>query len=157
MTTPLWKKLNLKDQKQLAILNAPASFEAAIADLPAVQVHRDLNAPSEVTFLLAFVTERDEIEAIAAQLGKLAQGDIIVWLCYPKGTSKRYTCNFNRDTGWTAMGNAGFEGVRMVAIDEDWSAFRFRRVEYVKTMTRDPKRAITTQGKSGTRGATSKK
>ena len=34
------------------------------------------------------------------------------------------------------MGKAGFEGVRMVAIDEDWSAVRFRRVEFIKTMTR---------------------
>jgi len=29
--------------------------------------------------------------------------------------------------------NAGFDSVRQVAIDEDWSALRFRRVEYIKT------------------------
>jgi len=34
------------------------------------------------------------------------------------------------------MGKAGFEPVRMVAIDEDWSALRFRRVEFIKTMNR---------------------
>ena len=34
------------------------------------------------------------------------------------------------------MGDAGFEPVRMVAIDEDWSAVRFRRVEFIKTMNR---------------------
>ena len=34
------------------------------------------------------------------------------------------------------MGDAGFEPVRMVAIDEDWSALRFRRVEFIKTMNR---------------------
>ena len=34
------------------------------------------------------------------------------------------------------MGKAGFEPVRMVAIDEDWSAVRFRRVEFIKTMNR---------------------
>ena len=28
---------------------------------------------------------------------------------------------------------AGFDSVRMVAIDEDWSALRFRRLEYVKS------------------------
>jgi len=33
-----------------------------------------------------------------------------------------------------------------VAIDEDWSAVRFRRVEFIKTMTRD--RALTKQGKA---------
>ena len=34
------------------------------------------------------------------------------------------------------MGEAGFEPVRMVAIDEDWSALRFRRAEFIKNMTR---------------------
>jgi hypothetical protein len=31
---------------------------------------------------------------------------------------------------------ASFEPVGMVAIDEDWSALRFRRVEFIKTMNR---------------------
>jgi len=55
-----------------------------------------------------------------------------LWFAYPQGTSKRYTCEFNRDTGWSALRSAGFDTVRQVAIDEDWSALRFRRVEYIK-------------------------
>ena len=35
------------------------------------------------------------------------------------------------------LGEAGFEGVRQVAIDEDGSAIRFRHVDYIKSMTRD--------------------
>ncbi len=57
-------------------------------------------------------------------------------MVYPKGTSKKYTCEFNRDNGWQRLGEHGFEPVRMVAIDEDWSALRFRRAEHIKTMTR---------------------
>ena len=30
------------------------------------------------------------------------------------------------------MRSAGFDTVRQVAIDEDWSALRFRRLEYIK-------------------------
>jgi hypothetical protein len=41
----------------------------------------------------------------------------------------------------------GFEGVRQVAIDEDWSALRFRRAEYIRTMRRDPSRAMSAQGR----------
>jgi hypothetical protein len=52
---------------------------------------------------------------------------------YPKGTSKCYTCDFNRDSGWDVIRNAGFDSVRQIAIDEDWSALRFRRVEYIKS------------------------
>ena len=35
----------------------------------------------------------------------------------------------------------------MVAIDEDWSALRFRRVEFIKTMTREKKRTMTKEGR----------
>ena len=41
-----------------------------------------------------------------------------------------------------------FEPVRMVAIDEDWSAVRFRRAEFIKTMTRAKEHRMTAQGKA---------
>jgi hypothetical protein len=87
------------------------------------------------------------VDAIAKTVARKAKGDAIVWFAYPKGTSKKYQCEFNRDTGWAALGAAGFEGVRMVAIDEDWSAVRFRRVEFIKNMTRDKKHAMTKHGR----------
>ena len=71
-----------------------------------------------------------------------------MWFAYPKGTSKRYKSEINRDTGWQALGKSGFEPVRAVAIDEDWSALRFRRVEFIKTMTRAKEHRMTTQGKT---------
>jgi len=72
--------------------------------------------------------------------------DALLWFCYPKGSSKKYKCDFNRDNGWQALGELGFEPVRMVAIDEDWSALRFKPAEAIKTMTRSF--AITATGKA---------
>ncbi len=108
-----------------------------------VRVHRALSDSAAITFLLAFVTKQEEITRLAKAIGKKSKGDAIIWLAYPKGSSKRFRCDFNRDSGWATLGTVGFEGVRQVAIDEDWSALRFRRVEFIKTMTRDPKRAMT--------------
>jgi hypothetical protein len=59
----------------------------------------------------------------------------VIWFAYPKASSKRYRCEFNRDTGWAAVRAVGFDTVRQVAIDGDWSALRFRRIEYIKTPT----------------------
>ncbi len=73
-----------------------------------------------------------------------------MWIAYPKGSSKRYKCEFNRDSGWTVLGSAGFEPVRQVAIDEDWSALRFRRVEHIKSMTRRASMTISEDGKRRT-------
>lgn len=67
---------------------------------------------------------------------------------YPKGSSKRYTATINRDKGWARLGAAGFEAVRMIAIDDDWSAVRFRRAEFIKTMKRDKEWAMRAAGKA---------
>ena len=134
MTT--FAKLNLKDQKDIVIENAPASFESQIASLKGVTVRRSMADAKQVEFSLTFATKQKEVDSLARTVGRKAAGDAIVWIAYPKKSSKKYTCEFNRDSGWPSMGEAGFEPVRMVAIDEDWSALRFRRAEFIKNMTR---------------------
>jgi len=63
----------------------------------------------------------------------------------------RYQCEFNRDTGWATLGAAGYEPVRQVAIDEDWSALRFRKTEFIKAMSRHPDGAISQAGRQKAR------
>ena len=146
--TPLFNKLNLKGQNEIVVLNAPESFDRELDALQGVTVHRDASALDRVDFAIAFVTSSAQLQAAADAVLAKAQGDAVVWMAYPKGTSKRYTSEINRDSGWAPLGAAGFEGVRQVAIDEDWSALRFRRVEHIKAMKRDASRAGTEQGKA---------
>lgn len=149
----LFKKLNLTTQTDVVILNAPSSFEAEVKRLTGVTVHRSIPRGGKMTFVMAFVIAQKELDASSAKIAAGAVGDAIVWMVYPKKSSKRYRCEFNRDSGWSVLGDAGFEGVRMVAVDEDWSALRFRRVEYVKSLTRDPSWAISPAGKARERKA----
>lgn len=133
----VFKKLNYKGQAAIYVLNAPASFHSAMDEMRELAVVRDsLAKTKDASFAMAFATKQAEVDKFAAQVAKAASGDAVVWVAYPKGTSKKYKCEFNRDTGWAKMGEHGFEPVRQVAIDEDWSALRFRRVEHIKTMTR---------------------
>ncbi len=132
--TPLFKKLNLSTQAVVHVLNAPSSFEPQLAALQGVTVNRSVSGVSP--FAMAFVITQAELDVASRKLATACTGDAILWMVYPKGTSKQYRCEFNRDSGWAVLGAAGFEPVRMVAIDADWSALRFRRVEYIKTMTR---------------------
>ena len=143
----IFTKLNLKDQKEILVLNAPESFEPALAALEAVTVKRNANDVKQTGFSLAFVTTQREVDALAKTVARKAGGDAVVWFAYPKGTSKKYRSQIDRDSGWAALGAAGFEGVRMVAIDEDWTAVRFRRAEFIKTMKRDSKWAMSRAGK----------
>jgi hypothetical protein len=134
--TSVFQKLNLKDQREIAVFNIPASFESELARLDGVKVLRDPKKFSAVQFALAFATQQAELDRLSRLLAANVAGDALLWFAYPKGTSKRYTCEFNRDTGWQVIRGAGFDSVRQVAIDEDWSALRFRRVEYIRTAAR---------------------
>jgi hypothetical protein len=147
----LFKKLNLKDQPTVVVLNAPQSFDAELAQLTDRTILRAVTRSTRITFGMGFAVTQTELDAVSKQLVAGAEGDAVIWMAYPKQTSKRYACEFNRDSGWTVLGEAGFEGVRMVAIDADWSALRFRRVEHVLRLKRDVSRALSTEGKARAR------
>ncbi len=149
--TTLFKKLNYKEQAQIVVLNKPNSFTEEIVEMKKVtSVITSLNKVKEIEFVLLFVTTLKEIENNFKTLFPICKGDTIIWLCYPKGTSKKYKCDFNRDTGWQALAKYEVEPVRMVAIDEDWSALRFRKVAFIKTITRRESHALTKTAKERT-------
>jgi hypothetical protein len=127
----LWEKLNLKNQREIVVLNAPDSFAAELEALGRVRVDRRISSVKELRFVLAFVVNKAELDKVAAMVVGKASGDALLWFAYPKSTSARYKCDFNRDSGWEILRQSGFDTVRQVAIDEDWSALRFRRIEFI--------------------------
>ena len=143
-----FEKLNLKDQGTIVVLNAPESFEPELKALKGVAIRRDLKGVTEIEFSLAFVTTQKEVDTLGPAIARKAKGDAVVWFAYPKGTSKRYKSEISRDRGWRVLGELGFECVRAVAIDEDWSGSRFRRVEFFKTLKRGEEYAMSAQGRA---------
>ena len=143
----LFGKLNLKEQKEILVLNEPPGFDAQLKELAGVAIVRDVKKAKAVEFALAFVTTQREVDSVAPAIARKAQGDAIVWFAYPKGSSKKYKSEINRDHGWDVLGAEGFEPVRMVAIDEDWSAVRFRRIEFLKNLTRRKEHLLTERAK----------
>lgn len=149
---PLLKKLNYKDHAPVVVLNAPAEFATALKEFARTATVLDNASKAKgCGFAMAFATTQAQVDQAAKALDKVLEGDAILWMCYPKGSCKRYSCDFNRDTGWQVLGDLGFEPVRQVAIDADWSALRFRRVQHIKKLTRTF--AMTEEGRSRTGGA----
>jgi hypothetical protein len=138
--SPLFKKLNVGEHRTIHVLNAPASFKKELGQLDGFNIKRRVAAKDTTGFAIAFCVTQSELNVASSKFIKAANGDAVLWVAYPKGTSKKYQCEFNRDSGWAILAAADFETVRMVAIDEDWSAMRFRRVEFVRSMSRDAKR-----------------
>ena len=76
-------------------------------------------------FVQVFATRLSEISRFARRLSKHAAPNALVWISYPKKTSK-VAGNLSRDVIREAMSAAGWRSVSIVAIDEVWSALRFR-------------------------------
>ena len=132
----IFKKLNYKDQPVIVINNAPQSFNGDMNEMKALAKVVTTVPSGEIGFFLGFVTKQQEVDTLIEKVVPKLAKDGLFWFAYPKGTSKKYKCDFNRDSGWTLLGKYNFEPVRMVAIDEDWSALRFRHVDNIKVMTR---------------------
>ena len=142
----LLKKLQHRAGTPALVLWAPAEIEPIVGawEDAGVTVHRRMRGGSP--FVLAFVRSRAEIDRSAARLASLLGGDDpVLWMAYPKKSSKAYRSDVGRDDSWQPLGDLGFEPVRQVAIDADWSALRFRRTEKVATLTRS--RALSPAGR----------
>lgn len=148
--SPLFKKLNFGIHETIMVLNAPDSFNDELEQLNGVEVVRKARANLDITFAIGFATKQTELDKISTSLAKAIQGDGVIWIAYPKGTSKKYRCEFNRDSGWKVIGDAGFEPVRQIAIDDDWTALRFRRTEFIQSLTRRNSMAISKEGQRRT-------
>jgi len=146
--TPVFKKMTLKGQRPIHVVDAPLSFLPELEAMSAyTAIQKEVGPADQVTFALTFVTSLQHIEsAVKTQFPRLTP-EAAWWFAYPKGSSKKYRCDFNRDTGWAALGELGFEGVRIISIDADWSALRFRPVEQIKHFTRRSTMALSEQGK----------
>ncbi len=150
---PLLKKLNFKDHKEVLLLHLPETLQSLSAQWSSyLDIVRDTETAGTFPFALAFVSTQQELDRLAPLLAEKVPGDGLLWLAYPKGSSKRYKSDINRDNGWGVLGKLGFEPVRQVAIDEDWSALRFRRAGYIHTMTRSREMAMSEEGRKKTKG-----
>jgi hypothetical protein len=145
---PLLKKLHFKGQEQIYVLGAPADLKPILERMSNyTTVKKSPNCKHVYEFALFFVKNCEAIIKYAEKAAAKVPGDGVLWFAYPKKSSKKYQTDISRDNGWQPIGNLGYEPVRQVAIDEDWSALRFRRVEFIKSLKRDPGRALSKEGR----------
>ena len=110
----LAKKLNLKPGQKLQVSGAPKGL-----DLDDVEI-----AKSGGDGILVFVTKLADIARSAKPAIEAAKADRLAWIAYPK--AGKLGTDLNRDILWQNLEPTGIEGVRMIALDDTWSAMRFR-------------------------------
>jgi hypothetical protein len=130
----LLNKLNYKGQKRISIINAEESFIHFISqDLKDVIIDQAIDPRYPYEFIIIFVKLQSEVEMLAPMTLHNLMADGILWFCYPKKTSKKYKSDIDRDHGWKVLNDSGLYGIRLVAIDSDWSALRFRNKKFIKS------------------------
>jgi predicted SnoaL-like aldol condensation-catalyzing enzyme len=125
------KKLGLKSGMRALVLGAPSGYINSLAPLPdRVEVSQSLGSAHE--FVQFFATKKSEIKKSAKKLLQSAAPGALVWITYPKKTSG-VESDLSREAVWAAMESTGWRPVSQIAIDEVWSALRFRPAEDVKS------------------------
>jgi len=127
--TDLMKKLNWKGHSPVALLHSPLSFAGECAALAAeTTVHVELHPGAKYPFAVTFAVDLAELALRAPELVAATTEDAILWVAYPKQTSKNYQSDLNRDVCWKFLEPFGLEPNRQVAVDDDWSAMRYKKV-----------------------------
>jgi len=130
----LLRKLNYKGQLRIAVINAEETFYLAVArELKGIITDNDIDQRCPYEFMILFVKTIVDVDMLAPVALHNLTADGILWFCYPKKSSKKYKSNLERDKGWKALTDSGFHGIRMVSLDDDWSAIRFRNAKYIKS------------------------
>jgi hypothetical protein len=117
------KKLKLSNQNPVLILNAPEEFKSVMSDISS-EIHTGIQG--EYDFIIFFAKNMTDLTVLAKQAIDALKKNGYLWVCYPKGTSKKYKADINRDIIFEFFGQYNFQGVMLVAIDNDWSAFRVK-------------------------------
>ena len=124
MATSTAQKLKIKENFSLLTINAPGDFKKNIGELPkGVKISNDSKNFNQVHW---FVMNKAQMDKELTKVLKLIKDDIILWIYYPKGTSKLQT-DLTRDKGWDNLLKHDELGwISLISFDDTWSTFGSR-------------------------------
>jgi hypothetical protein len=109
-------KLQLKPGQQVAGVMVPESVASALTGC--------MTDDGDATALLVFATDRAALDAHRTRIVEAAASDQVTWVSYPK--AGQLGTDLNRDSLAALLLESGIQPVRQIAIDDVWSALRFR-------------------------------
>jgi hypothetical protein len=126
----LAKKLQVKPAHRILLVNAPANYEELLAPLPReAQIFTTADGTFDVIQL--FVMNSQDLQRDLAWLKDHLRPDTIFWITYPKKSSG-IESNLEMMQSWEETAKYGLSGVAAAAINETWTALRFRPSNQVK-------------------------
>ena len=122
-STPLPKKLCIREGARVALVNAPPGFESALGELPA---GAEFVPPARrgLDVVLLFAGTRAGLVRRFAGLASRLAPDGSLWVAWPKKSSGVET-DLVESVVQTHGLDAGLVDVKVCAVDETWSGLRF--------------------------------
>jgi hypothetical protein len=121
--SPLAKKLKLRPGARAAVVGAPGDYLERLGPPAGTSVGSTLDGPLD--WIQVFVASSAELAAIVPGITNAVAPDGLVWISYPKGSSKRQT-DLTRDRGWESLEGSDLMWLSLVSVDDTWSAFGLR-------------------------------
>lgn len=126
------KKMRLKDGL-LLLLKAPGECTALFEG---TEVKTSLSGKAGFAQAVLFARDVKTLDETAPKVIARLEDDAVFWIAYPKKTGA-IKSDISRDNGWDAVSGLGYEPVTQVAIDDNWSALRFRKSAAIGPKLRD--------------------
>lgn len=122
-STPLAKKLGIKEGASVAFPGAPEEFSQTFGPLPdSVSIKRRVRGNLDV--IVFFTTRRSELERRFRPLADALAPSGGLWIAYPKGSSGVET-DLTFEVVQSAGLAAGLVDNKSCSIDDVWSGLRF--------------------------------
>jgi hypothetical protein len=125
------KKLLMKPGQHWLLFNAPDTYLAALEPLPdGLQISLTIDAVFDGIQL--FALNSAELATGLLYINEILTAKTVLWVIYPKKTSGMVT-DLEMMGNWTEPNKYGLNGVAAAAIDDTWTALRFRPEGQSKT------------------------
>ena len=123
--TPLAKKLGIKLNHRVGLIESPAGFADTLDGLPEkVTLRSDLRARTPFDVMVFFTASRAALEARFAALASRLMPAGGLWIAWPKKTSGIATDLTENEVRAVGL-EAGLVDNKVCAIDNTWSGLRF--------------------------------
>jgi hypothetical protein len=117
MAATLAQKLQIRPGRTVALLRAPDRHRPLLGAIAETKPGADV--------VLLYSRSRAQLERDAGiAMAALHEGGVL-WICYPKLSAKTPS-DMSREACRDAMAGHGWSPVTQIAIDDTWSALRFR-------------------------------
>ena len=118
--TPLMKKLGIKEEMKLMIINAPENY----SDILEHDIDAQLtNKISEADFVHLFVVSRKELESNFLKIINAAKVGLMIWVSWYKKSSGLQT-DVTEDTIREIVLPTGWVDIKVCAVSDVWSGLK---------------------------------